>query len=473
MAQVLVQVDRRHPDVPERAVVGLAHLRRVAVDLRGIDDGPVVGVGLHEGVAEGDARGAIRGAPVVEVHDAVFVAVERRLVHVEDAPHRRRRVHAGVGGRAAEADLLAGDEEELDGVLPAVALEEPHRLQERRAAGHRVVGALRVVGVVGGALRDGVVVDDEDDLLALRVVDLGGESEDEVLPRLGALGGGAAGVGRGVALARRVRRREAPAGGLHLEVLAGERVAQGVSGVVRREHVVRGAGADAAGGAEAGDGHVAVAREVADELEPARLARRVDDLLDERESRPRRQGGRLRGVGGVDLDGRQRDARHAVEEGVEFAPRELHPHLHGEEVEHRSRVDLEADGAGEGRGSKGPVVGEDVDRLAVVGGAPERRHALSRSAASWAAEGPATTAPSSRPQTGTPRAWRAGSAAAAKTAICRPAAVGLAARAGAARVERAVRSRARVRASRAGMVVSFPGSATVRLGARHGGPDGA
>src|SRR5207245_5799454 len=71
-----------------------------------------------------------------------------------------------------------------------------------------------------------------------------------------------------VALAYRVRGGEAPARGLVLQVLGRERIA----GVVDREHVIGGASADAAVGAVAGDGHVTVAGQVADELEPARLA---------------------------------------------------------------------------------------------------------------------------------------------------------------------------------------------------------
>ncbi len=369
VGQVLVEIDRGHPDVPERAVVGLAHLGRVAHDLGGIDDAAVVGVGLDEGIAEGDARGAARGAPVVEVHQTVLVAVEGGLIHVEHAPHGRRRVHAGVGRRAAQPDLLAADEEELHREPPGVVLEETHRLEQRRAARDRVVRALRAVGVVGGALGDGVVVDEEDDLLALRVVDLGGQREDEVLPGLRALPGGAARIRRGVALARRVRRREAPARCLVLQVLAGERIAERVAGVVEREHVVRGAGADAAVGAEAGDGHVAVAGEVADVLEPARLAGGVDDLLHQRDgSQPRSR----HEVGGVDADRRQRHPRHAVEQAVEFPPRQVHLRARGDEIEHRPAVDLEADDAGEDGRGEVAVVAQDVDPLAAVGGAPRR-----------------------------------------------------------------------------------------------------
>ena len=65
-----------------------------------------------------------------------------------------------------------------------------------------------------------------------------------------------------------------------------------------------------------------------------------------------------------------------MEEGVHLEPRQLPPQPRGDEIEHRPIVDLEADHAVEDGRGEVAVVAEDVDALAVVGGAPDRLDAL-------------------------------------------------------------------------------------------------
>ena len=78
----------------------------------------------------------------------------------------------------------------------------------------------------------------------------------------------------------------------------------------------------------------------------------------------------------MDADRRERDAGHAVEEGVQLEPRQAHLHPRGDEVEHRPVVDPEAAQAGEGGRGEMAVVAEDVEALAVVAGAEDRLDAL-------------------------------------------------------------------------------------------------
>ena len=271
--QVFEYGDRRDAHVPERTVVRLAHLAGVPHDLRGNDDVAVVGVGLDERVAQRHAARRVRDVPVVDVHHAVAVAVERGLVHVDGAPHVDRRVLPYVRSGAADPDLFAREPGKDDRVLEGIVLERTHRLEEGHAPRDGVVGAGGVGVALRGRVRDRVVVVDEQHLLVLPVVHLAGHDEDEVLPRLRLAP--ATRNGRRVTFAM---ARVSPLRALVLEVLG--RVSVGRRG---REHRVAVARQDREG-LTADDDRV-LAREILHHLEPARLTGRREDLRDQRVER--------------------------------------------------------------------------------------------------------------------------------------------------------------------------------------------
>src|SRR5262249_49361711 len=135
-----------------------------------------------------------------------------------------------------------------------------------------------------------------------------------VLPGLRALPSRASGLRRSVAFTYGVRSQEAPTGSFVLQVFRCERVAERIARIVDREHIIRSSSPNATAGAKARDGHITVARQVANELNPARLARRIQNLLHKpiRGQRYLRTYLRSRSIREMGADGWQGNAGHAM-----------------------------------------------------------------------------------------------------------------------------------------------------------------